>query len=219
MSFILAQDLRKMFYTEGVFYTKELNGEKFACRSVARIRRKGADTTQADAVFVMVNPGSCEPVAENYEYPPFVETMNDLPFVPARSDQTQYQIMRLMERKRWDLVDIVNLSDLRAGKIQNFRSYIQKFNLENDNTHSIFSENRIEEVRRLVGEDTVIIAAWGTHRAKRQRMIDAIEILTNMGEVNGLPHETAPYYYHPFPMVKEKCIKWLDDICLQLEAK
>lgn len=41
----------------------------------------------------------------------------------------------------------------------------------------------------------------------------ALSVLDMLGKVHGLRHNTASLYYHPFPMIKASCIKWLDDIC------
>ena len=125
MSFLLAADLKERFYTEGAFYHMELNGEGYACRGLAKIIRRGIETDIADALFVLVNPGSCQPLDENYHFPHYNDNLKQNPFVQANSDPTQYQIMRLMERRRWNMIYIINLSDLRAGNISNFKDLFE----------------------------------------------------------------------------------------------
>lgn len=218
MSFLPAADLKKKFHTEGAFYQTELNGESFTCRGLAKISRKGIETDVTDALFVMVNPGSCQPVNEAYQYPYFTGNLQEAPLVPAKSDPTQYQIMRLMERENWNIIYIINLSDLRAGNINDFKGYLKLFDAQNNNTHSIFSTERIDEIATLLSKNTKIIAGWGTQPFMKKKMQHALSVFSEYGKVFGLPHKTSPYYYHPYPMIQHKCIKWLDDMCVQLEG-
>lgn len=216
MSHPAAAELNAIFQTEGAFYSREVNGEIYTCRSQARITRIDTTPAQADAVFVLVNPGSCQPDNHGYVYPVFSAGFEKVPFVAAKTDPTQHQIMRLMERQNWDLVYIVNLSDLRAGNIDEFKQLKESFELSSNDSHSIFSLGRIRELEELISEKTIIIKGWGTQPFMRSSMIHAINTLTEFDYNTGLPHKTHPYYYHPFPMVQHKCIKWLDDICEKL---
>jgi hypothetical protein len=217
MSFLLAADLKERFYTEGTFYHMELNGKGYTCRGLAKISRRGMVTDVSDALFILVNPGSCQPTDEDYHFPNYNNNISEIPFVQANSDPTQYQIMRLMERMGWNMIYIINLSDLRAGNIAEFRDHLTLFEAQDNNSHSIFSRNRIDEVAMLLSEKTKIIAGWGTQSFMKEKMLHAISVLPEFGNVSGLPHNTNPYYYHPFPMVQHKCIKWLDDMCKVLE--
>lgn len=212
-----AAELNAIFQTEGAFYSREANGEIYTCRSQARITRKGTVPAQADAVFVLVNPGSCQPENKSYKFPAYSSQYDEIPLVAAKTDPTQHQIMRLMERKKWDLVYIVNLSDLRAGNIDEFKELKKSFESDLNDSHSIFSIGRIRELEELIAEKTIIIRGWGTQPFMRSSMIHAMNILSGFDYNSGLPHKTRPYYYHPFPMVQHKCIKWLDDICEKLE--
>lgn len=212
MSFLLAKDLQKKFYTEGSFYHIMLNEKSYTCRGLAKISRIGIEEDTVDAVFVMVNPGSCQPTDEEYQFPDFINNLHEIPMIPAKSDPTQYQIMRLMERKNWGLVYIVNLSDLRAGNINVFREYLNEFQKQENDMHSIFSPERIEELFRMISKDTVVITAWGTQPFMKERMKEALTSLSERTKIMGIPHTSSPYYYHPNPMIKEKCMKWLDDM-------
>ena len=138
MSFLLAADLKERFYTEGAFYHMELNGEGYACRGLAKINRRGIETDIADALFVLVNPGSCQPEDEDYQFPCYSDDLKQIPLVKAKSDPTQYQIMRLMERRGWNMIYIINLSDLRAGNIDEFKMILNNFEGNLNDSHSIF---------------------------------------------------------------------------------
>ena len=212
MSFLSAADLNSEFYTEGSFYQLEVNGESYTCRSVAKIVRNDVETTSVDALFVLVNPGSCQPLDENYVYSTY-DNLNEIPFVRAESDPTQYQIMRLMERMKWDMIYIINLSDLRSGNISNFKTLLNIFEANINDKHSIFSDDRRTAIKNLLSEKTQIIAGWGTKSFIRKKAYRALDVLSDLGEVHGLPHKIEPFYRHPFPMIKERCVKWLDDMC------
>lgn len=218
ITFLLAADLKGIFHTEGAFYHTELNGESYACRGLAKISRRGVETDVADALFVMVNPGSCKPTDEDYLFPKYNKNLSEIPFVQANSDATQYQIMRLMERRGWNMIYIIKLSDLKAGNIEEFKAHLSLFEAQGNDSHSIFSGGRISEIVMLLAEKTRIIAGWGTQTFMKKRMVHALSVLTDSREVSGLPHKTNPYYYHPFPMVQHKYIKWLDNMCEVLDG-
>ena len=218
MSHPSAAELNAVFQTEGAFYNRVIHDEVYSCRSQAKITRRDAIAEHVDAVCVLVNPGSCQPKSDTYVFPSYSNRFNEVPFVPAKTDPTQHQIMRLMERQAWNSVYIVNLSDLRAGKIDDFKESKNNFEASLNDSHSIFSSQRIQELKDLVDENTTVIAGWGAQAFMKTEMLHALEILSAFNPVQGLPHPTHPYYYHPFPMVQHKCIKWLDDICVKLEG-
>lgn len=217
MSFLLKADLNRKFCTEGAFYYLKLNEVKHICRGLAKISRRGVESDTADALFVLVNPGSCKPEDETYEFPAFNEDLKQVPFVQAQTDPTQYQIMRLMERMKWNMVYIINLSDLRAGNMDEFRKLSNYFESNSDNRHNIFSSNRKGILTSLLSKKTKIIAGWGKNTIIKERAKIALDVLEKLSEVHGIPYEKRPYYKHPFPMLQQKCIKWLDDIQQTLE--
>lgn len=219
MSFTPKAELTAVFKTEGAFYRRIAEGEEFNCRSLAKITRRDAGTREADAVFVMVNPGSCEPENSCYTYPLFTKNYHQVPLIPAKTDPTQVQIMRLMERQNWDCVYVVNLSDLCSGNIDTFKQLKKRFETSWNDTHSIFSEPRIQEIEYLIGEKTVFIAAWGTQSSMASSMMQALTLLPSFGPVCGLPHAKHPYYLHPKPMLKQGCINWLNEMCNSLDKK
>jgi len=218
MSFLSKVDLESIFYTEGSFYQLELNGESYTCRSLAKITRNNVKTIIVDALFVLVNPGSCQPIEKDYIYPAY-DNLKEIPFVRAASDQTQHQIMRLMERMGWNLTYIINLSDLQAGNIDDFRRKLKIFEANTNDIHSIFSDNRRKAIKILISENTHIIAGWGTKTFLRKKAYHALEVLSDLGEVRGLPHTIEPFYRHPFPMIKDKCMKWINDMEVELQQK
>lgn len=210
------KELETVFSTETVFYKLETNEETHLCRSVAAIRRKESRTEGTDALFVLLNPGKCLPVDGEDSIPLLTGKADKLPLVPATPDNTMYQLMRLMERMKWNHVQIINLTDLRTGK---FDEYLERQNFMkayDDSRHSIFSIDRYSELLDRVEGTDLVIAGWGT----KSRIIPAAEmaftILSELENVSGLSHEKHPLYYHPFPWIQTKCIKWLDDMEEQL---
>ncbi|MFZ3580395.1 DUF1643 domain-containing protein [Virgibacillus sp. DJP39] len=215
MSFTPALELRKRFYTEGAFYQLDLSGLSYICRGLAKVSRKGVTTVEADALFVLLNPGSCRPADSDYQLPTFNNQLDRIPLVQAETDPTQYQIMRLMDRMQWNMVYIINLSDLRAGSVKDFKASLDNFESHQNETHSIFSLDRKENIHSLLSKETKLIAGWGINPLIKNRACHALTYLTEIG-VHGLPHVEHPFYYHPYPMIKEKCIKWLENISEKL---
>ncbi|WP_239431135.1 hypothetical protein [Sporosarcina sp. ACRSL] len=109
--------MNKRFTMEGIFYRLDVGRVDYVCRGLAKIARKGEACEEADVLFVMVNPRSCKPTDDLYVYPPYQDELFEIPIVMAKQDPTQYQLMRLMERMKWNRLYIINLSDLRAGNL------------------------------------------------------------------------------------------------------
>ncbi len=126
LEFLPAEKLKKKFGVFGHFYSIDLgSGERIHCRSVLEIVTK-KDTPApidlllgkaADAIFIMMNPGSSLPL----------ETVNTIisgeqagnlcaSLVLTKPDTTQYQVMRIMHYCGWSHVRVLNLSDLRNPK-------------------------------------------------------------------------------------------------------
>ena len=166
-----------------------------------------------------MNPGSCQPTDEAYEFPYYNADLSKIPLIQAKPDPTQYQIMRLMERMKWNMIYIVNLSDLCAGNIDEFKRHLNDFETSRDDSHSIFSSSREGTIKSLVSERTKVIAGWGTKSFIKEKASYALSLISKHGKVYGLPHKAVPYYYHPYPMVQHKCIKWLDDMCEALKEE
>src|SRR5690606_1349430 len=126
---------------------------------------------------------SCKPVDDSYVSPLYKDDLFAIPFVSAREDPTQYQLMRLMERMQWNMVYIINLSDLRAGNIGEYRRMRETLSRAKCGEHSIFSERRRDSISRLVSNRTRMIAAWGKKDFIREDAISAYEYLSNLIEI------------------------------------
>ncbi|BAQ10009.1 ABC-type proline/glycine betaine transport systems, periplasmic components [Bacillus sp. OxB-1] len=217
MAFLTAAELNKRFLAKGAFYRLKGKEDYYLCRGLATINRKEDKITHANALIVMVNPGSCTPADREYSVSDYPGKLRDIPLVEAKPDPTQYQIMRLMERQGWSSVHMINLSDLCSGRLNEFKKTLRIFDDNQNNLHSIFSENRRTDILSLLSKDTRIIAGWGVKPFLHKRILEAYAILCGHAPVHGVLNDNFPYYLHPFPMTKEKCIKWLEDMCAVLE--
>lgn len=212
-----AKDLEEIFSVEAAFYKLETNGITHVCRSRAAIHRRGSQEDGVDALFVLLNPGKCLPV-DGEDFVPFLSGRVDrVPLVPATPDNTMHQLMRLMERMNWNLVEVTNLTDIRSGTFDEYKEG-QKFMKQHwDNRHSIFSIDRYGELLDCVERADLIIAGWGTKPTIRPAAEEANMILSELVPVKGVAYKNQPLYYHPFPWLQGKCIKWLDDMEEQLK--
>ncbi|QHJ71255.1 DUF1643 domain-containing protein [Planococcus halotolerans] len=213
-----AKELETIFLTEGVFYRLLTNNVSHFCRSVAYIRRKGSFTDGTDALFVLLNPGKSLPVDGEDAIPFLTGEVDILPILPATPDNTMFQLMRLMERMEWNQVQIINLTDLRTGKFNEYLDGQKLMRTHRDSRHSIFSIDRYPELLDIVEGADHIIAGWGTKQEITGAAEEAYTVLSELGEVTGIPYNKQPLYYHPFPWLRTKCIKWLDDMEEQLKG-
>lgn len=212
MDYLNANVLNQHYLTEGAFYQIELEGKSYHCRGLARITKRGSHADTADALVVMVNPGSSQPIDKKYVIPPYNENLMEIPMVEANSDQTQHQLMRLMESRGWEMIFIINLSDLIDGSLAGFQDALQVFRNHKNNKHSIFSGNRREQLNALISTNTKIIVGWGIQPIKKEEMYEALRILGEYGKIFGVSHQTSPYYLHPKPALIDNRKQWLVDM-------
>lgn len=210
-------ELLKVFRVEASFYKSKIGDEYITHRNQARIIRRGySGTTPSDAVVMMVNPGSCNARDKNYNIPTMNPVTDSIPFVEANSDQTQEQLMRLMEKRGWKHFVIINLSDICSGNIDVFFSYLRKMK---GNVHSILSAERINEMKCVLDNNRgPVIAAWGTNTRIKQLAKTALNH-SLFKPIVGLKHELCPYYLHPRPALIENRILWLQKINTLLEDR
>lgn len=213
------KELERTFETEGAFYKLETQGEIQICRSLAVIRRKGSGQKGVDALFVLLNPGKSLPVDGEDSIPLLFGGIDRLPLVPATPDNTLYQLMRLMERMNWDVVQVINLTDLRSGRFEEFKEKQAFMNAQADNRHSIFSMERYSELWERLEEGDAVIAGWGTNSAIAPAAEKAFSTLRRYAFVYGIHHRVHPLYYHPFPWIQVKCMSWLDAMEEQLKER
>ncbi|WP_226682864.1 hypothetical protein [Sutcliffiella horikoshii] len=204
------QELLKVFRVEASFYKRKIGDEYIILRNQARIKRRGySDTITSDAVVMMVNPGSCNVSDKNYNIPILNPVTERVPFVEANSDQTQEQLMRLMDKRGWNHLVIINLSDICSGNIDVFFSYLRK---AKEFDHSILSDTRIREMECIMDNNRgPVIVAWGTNTRIKQLAKTALDH-SLLKTIVGVKHDRCPFYLHPRPALMEKRALWLQNI-------
>lgn len=213
MTFVYAKELKETYEVWGSFYTLQVENSTFNCRNSLEIRRKNTTTPLPDMVIVMMNPGSSKYM--NGAYTPKVytkETINQLPnnpLMPTRPDPAQYQIMRLMELLNWNMVRIINLSDIIEGKSSEFIKLWKCANKNNnDHIDSIMSKARAKERKAaLTNRSGNIIGAWGSKPELEKR---AEQMLIDYPNLLGVRLENCLHYQYASVSYKHKKIEWLE---------
>lgn len=213
-----SKELETIFSTEAAFYRLETGGQQKLCRSLATIRRINTQTSNANALFVLLNPGKSMPMTGKEPIPVFTGGVDPQPLVSAVPDNTMYQLMRLMERMNWDYVKIINLTDMKTEKFEEHLESQRFMKQHGDSRHSVFSIDRRNELVDYAGNSESIIAGWGTKSAIIPAAEEAFSSLSELGNVKGLSYKSLPLFYHPFPWLQHKCVKWLDDMEEQLKS-
>jgi hypothetical protein len=212
MYLLNADELNKHFDVQAHFYTAIADGEKHLMRSEARITRRKINTDNLDALFVMANPGGCTAFNEHISYGEFSNEKKEL--VHARPDQTQYQLMNLMERMNWDSISLINVSDICSGNFKEFIRILKLFEKENNDSHSLFAKERESELLGHLISDPILIYAWGgnkgiSHLTKK--------VINKNYSHKGLYNSSKLYYRHPRPAKYEDRLVWVNEMELHLK--
>lgn len=223
IDFIPASQLKLRFFARGIFYARKFGGEEpLKCRSTLELRAINLpDAAMADAVFVMMNPGSSKPLPDSEG-----QVRDDLdaehaPMVPARPDTTQYQVMRVMVAHNWDFVRIINLSDLRDPNSGSFAHSFAELHQAGIDAHSIFSPQRRSELNSLLARKAgaPVVRAWGVSDDLAPLVEAAMGALGNVDSLAGVEKEGQPgKFYHPLPTRHALKLRWLENIGTQLAA-
>ena len=224
--FVPAEDLKQNFDVYGHFYAIDVPGlEPSKCRSVLEIRSKMAHGNElADAVFVMMNPGSSRPLVEvdNQVASADISRLSDK-LVPTAPDTTQYQVMRVMQALDWRYVRVINLSDLRDPKS---RSFVDRYaNFEKTpgaECHSIFSPARSKQLERCLSRKPrgPIVCAWGVSNDLAPLISRAKKALASGPDVTGLAKPGQPWkYFHPLPSIQYQKEQWVTKMVAKLRRE
>lgn len=129
----------------------------------------------------------------------------------ARPDPTQDQIMEVMNNTGFNFARVLNLSDARQSKSNEFYKFINSSNAHAI-PHSIFHQSRTVEFSNLFRQCVPVIYGWGVNAN--------LEVLARMA-MNRIA-EKKPIgirkpgfewaYYHPLPQNHAKQIEWVSDI-------
>lgn len=216
--FTPANELKKRFQVIGHFYDILARKERFRCRSILEIN--GGSQSELDFVVIMTNPGSSEPTDSNYR--PEVITPTQIEegewkreLVPAVPDQTQYQIMRLMEKIGAKKVQVFNLCDLRNGKATSLEcDYRRAFRCDPLASFSITHSSRLNVLKEKIALSVlkIPILGWGKNEFLR---IYAERVLSEFPSHLGVALK-KPWFSHPGPLRKEHKLRWLSIMLNQI---
>lgn len=209
MTLILAEKLKKTFAVSAKFYYSMVGEEKFLMRREAKIVRIGHEQEEIDAVVVMINPGSCKPTGEVTS-----QSAKDAVLMIAKPDQTQYQLMNLMERKAWNVLVIVNLSDICEGNMSKFRNIESKFQQVNL-PHSVFQDENAKDCQSLLSSAKNVIFAWGESTTAK-RLSEQFGLFKNgsatidYSHIKAWIHSERGFPRHPKPATSVNKVIWLE---------
>lgn len=210
------EELNGRFFTWGHFYQAPLQAQngpvQEQMRSVLELwdgEPIGDDSIEADAVVIMMNPGASFPLnAEGHPH----RAVARHPLVPAEPDRTQYQVMRVMLACDWRYVRVLNLSDLREPNSAQFMARLLEYGA--DDSHSVFSPNRAQELAELLGPMQVpVVYAWGVSEGLETLAHSAMEATagrTTLGIQSGHPWQ----FYHPLPQNSDWQRAWVTGVTL-----
>ena len=222
--FIPARELKSKFEVLGRFYSVDVPGlEPVKCRSLLEIRsRESSQNKLANAVFVMMNPGSSKPLSEEDHLVSLasIAGLTD-ELAPAAPDTTQYQVMRVMHYLDWKIVRVINLSDLRDPQSGSFVERYAAFERETGvASHSVFSSGRSHQLRRylLRNSGAPIVCAWGVSNDLNPLIRRATTALASEPGVTGLekPGQEGKYF-HPLPTLQHQKMLWVERMLAKLQ--
>lgn len=211
MIFRKAAELKKDYTVFASFY-KIKGNDKQIYRNVCDIKSNEilGLNHKLDAYFIMLNPGSCHPQDKSYciqEYKDWNQI--EINLVKSCPDSAQYQVMRLMDNKRWKFVRILNLSDIKNGDIEKFEDI---FSNMVSKQHSLFDESRDYERAELMSQDAIIIASWTKQKIIKDLAILCKEKLKDK-EISGIPFDKAKIYYKYIkPHIYNQQIKIIEEL-------
>ncbi|WP_071394358.1 DUF1643 domain-containing protein [Bacillus tuaregi] len=214
VDYVYAEQLKKEFKVVSSFYNQKVKGKLFQCRNHAYVIRKGNRLNhEVNATLILMNPGTSAPARKEAFVPTLIRELPIcIPYIEAKPDPTQYQVMRLMKVKGWNRVSILNLSDLCAGNTEDFKKLIQAAEACGFHFHSIFTPEREKELQsQLSTANGPILLAWGTNEILETLAEQALEKLPS-DRITGIQSTNKPFYYHINPILKQKQIELLTKI-------
>lgn len=193
----------------GRYYDFEFEGGRYPARACLELTAVSAGK-EPDAIFVMMNPGSSAPAE-----PGLFDAAYTIPSTCshiAHPDNTQIRLVELMKRLNWQKLRILNLSDLRHPKSEEFIALAAQLESAAP-SHSIFCPTRTKELDSLLKRraGAPIIAAWGVSPKLEFLARKAIAALPCVPL--GLRHEKNPFgYRHPLPRTMPAQALWLEQM-------
>lgn len=195
------------FEVKGQYYFLD----NIPCRRLLEIRDRSVIKKEPDLLVVMMNPGSSEP--ENT-----ADNESDA-LSKAVCDDTQKQIMRVMDVFGYDFARVVNLSDMRAPKSKDLQNFLRTEQAKQI-PHSIFDISRKDELKSLLPRDATYIVAWGVHYTLKPYARKALAVLAGQSLYGWKKPSSVDWdYYHPLPPNTDQQKKWLSTLVSQIKQE
>lgn len=195
----------------GHFYELERAGKKIPCRSSLLITREPMNAIHnVDLLVVMMNPGSSAPI-EGKDLSE--QLLLSKEHVPTKPDNTQSQIMKVMESQGYLTALVINLSDVREPKSSIFSRKLKQLSFASiGEKHSIFSDARNSELSNVLNAcaDTPVIFASGVNYKLRFLTQKALSKFDD-DRVVGIKNNKE-LFYHPLPRAGKKQEQWVNKI-------
>jgi len=197
--------LKDKFDIQGYFYKIQ----EYKCRKYLDIKNKYYKVGKPDLMIVMMNPGSSYPVDGNDD---------NCIATQAKPDNTQNQIMKIMENCGYKFSRVLNLSDLRTPNSNELYKFIGSVD-SNKIRHSIFCDERKENLDSLYVKNVPVIYGWGVNAALAGLAKLAIKKINSPNPIGLKKHGSDYAYYHPLPRVdRKKQIEWVEKITEMLKC-
>jgi len=197
--------MRENFEIKGLFYQID----NLKCRKYLNIKKKETELQIPDLMIVMMNPGNSKPINGLDDYNKETE---------AIPDNTQDQIMKVMTNCGFEYARILNLSDARETSSEKFYKKILEFKSKKIE-HSIFSNNRKDDLEKYLVKNIKTIFAWGVNNALTELAKNAIGKIEAETIYGSKKENTEFAYYHPLPQYNpEEQKKWVEKITKQIKT-
>ena len=216
------------FLVKGFFYKQD----KLIFRKYLEIKRKNSNKENNDLNIIMMNPGSSKPVGikdeENEKsWDEFIDKLVD-----TEIDETIIQIIKLMERCKFNYAKIVNLSDIRLSKSDYFFTMIEKClsgecllgNCNKTYEHSIFSNKNKHFIKNYLNPESIFIFAWGANDRLNNLIKQALNVLNefwgeNILKIGKKAKNNIIGFLHPSPHKNNEKIEWINYISNSIKNK
>lgn len=197
--------MKSQFKITGLYY-QEL-GFKF--RKYLDIKKNDCDISTPDLMVMLQNRGSSRPI-DGIDY-----NTKESEAIP---DRTQSQIMKAMLNTGFEYARVLNLSDLREPKSNEFYKKMVELNSKGI-AHSIFDENRQDDFNQLWVNNVTIIFGWGVNDHLKPLALKALAACNASNPYGILKPNSTWKYFHPLPPIYSKQVDWVKALTKQFKPR
>jgi hypothetical protein len=182
-------------FTYTTYFYKLDTPEKHNCRKYLHIKSDGYDILKPDLTLIMLNPGSCK----GYE----AEYGREIKAIP---DPTLHRVRSLMEFKKLNWIQVLNLTDLQDANSDSLFRKLKVLSNSGINNHSIFDISRREELATYLHKNNKVYFACGVNRKGLSMLENAKAALADVGGcvISG------DNFYHPLVRPRLNIPNWRD---------